>query len=61
MQQTYTWTYNVINSCNNDFHFGCADALIDLFERKFGPNSSELYELKLLRADKWISVHGILA
>ncbi len=60
MERTYTWTYNVIRSCNNDQHFDCADALIDLFARKYGANSSQLQQLKMLRADKWISVHGIL-
>ena len=60
MEQTYTWTYNVIRSCNNDYHFDCADALIDLFARKYGDGSNQVLELKMLRADKWVSIHGIL-
>jgi len=60
MEQTYTWTYNVIRSCNNDYHFDCADALIHLFARKYGENSHQVLQLKMLRADKWVSVHGIL-
>ena len=60
MEQTYTWTYNVIRSCNNDFHFNCADALIDLFARKYGEGSNQVQELKMLRANKWTSIHGIL-
>ncbi len=60
MERTYTWTYNVIRSCNNDQHFDCADALIGLFARKYGENSAQLLQLKMLRADKWMSVHSIL-
>lgn len=60
MEQTYTWTCNVIRSCNNDYHFDCADALIDLFARKYGAASHQVMQLKMLRADKWFAVHGIL-
>ena len=60
MEQTYTWTYNVIRSCNNDYHFDCADALIDLFARKYGEGSNQVLQLKMLRADKSVSIHGIL-
>ena len=59
MEQTYNWTYNVIGSCNNDFHFDCADALIHLFMRKYG-ESDMVFQLKQLRENKWVSVHGIL-
>lgn len=60
MEQTYTWTYNVIRSCNNDYHFDCADALIQLFANKYGEQSDHVQELKMLRAHKWVSIHGIL-
>lgn len=60
MEQTYTWTYNVIKSCNNDFHFGCADTLIQLFSRKYGESSEMVYHLRQLRQHQWVSVHGIL-
>jgi hypothetical protein len=59
MEQTFTWTANIIKSCNNDFHFDCADVLISLFKTKFGDNDLVL-QLKELREDKWVSIHGIL-
>ncbi|MBC7866027.1 MAG: hypothetical protein H7X88_00705 [Gloeobacteraceae cyanobacterium ES-bin-316] len=59
MEKTYVWTYNVIRSCNNDFHFDCADALIHLFEQKYG-ETEMVFQLKQLREYKWVSVHGIL-
>lgn len=59
MEKTYIWTYNIIRSCNNDFHFDCADALIDLFSQKYGDNAL-LFQLKELRQSKWSAVHSIL-
>lgn len=59
MEKSFTWTYNVIRSCNNDFHFDCADALISLFARKYG-ETEMVFQLKQLRENKWVSVHGIL-
>jgi hypothetical protein len=59
MEKTFMWTYNVIRSCNNDFHFDCADALISLFARKYG-ETEMVFQLKQLRENKWVSVHGIL-
>lgn len=59
MEQTFTWTYNIIKSCNNDFHFDCADVLISLFKVKFG-DSDMVLQLRQLRENKWVSIHGIL-
>jgi hypothetical protein len=59
MQDTYTWIYNIIESCNNDFHFDCADALITLFNVKYGDTDS-VSGLKILRQNKWNAVHSIL-
>jgi hypothetical protein len=59
MEKTYTWTYNIIRSCNNDYHFDCADVLIDLFATKYGDNDM-LQRLRELRQHKWASVHMIL-
>jgi hypothetical protein len=59
MEQTFTWTYNIIKSCNNDFHFDCADVLISLFKVKYG-DSDMVLQLKQLRENKWVSIHGIL-
>lgn len=59
MEQTFTWTYNIIKSCNNDFHFDCADVLISLFKVKYG-DSDMVLQLRQLRENKWVSIHGIL-
>jgi hypothetical protein len=59
MEDTYTWVYNIIESCNNDFHFNCADVLISLFSVKYG-DTDEASGLKVLRQNKWNSVHTIL-
>jgi hypothetical protein len=59
MEKTFVWTYNIVASCNNDFHFDCADALIQLFAQKYG-DSEMLFQLKQLRQYKWSNVHGIL-
>lgn len=59
MEKTFTWTYNVIKSCNNDFHFDCADVLISLFKVKYG-ETERFHQLTELRTNKWIAIHGIL-
>jgi hypothetical protein len=59
MEQTYTWVYNIIESCNNDFHFDCADALISLYDIKYG-DTDRVLGLKSLRQNKWNAVHTIL-
>jgi hypothetical protein len=59
MEETYTWVYNIIESCNNDFHFDCADVLISLFNVKYA-DPDRVSELKILRQSKWNSVHLIL-
>jgi len=59
MEQTYTWVYNIIESCNNDFHFDCADALISLYDIKYG-DTDRVLGLKSLRQNKWNAVHSIL-
>jgi hypothetical protein len=59
MQETFTWIYNIIDSCHNDFHFDCADVLISLFNIRYG-DIEKLVELKHLRQTKWNDIHGIL-
>ena len=59
MEETYAWVYNIIESCNNDFHFECVDVLISLFSLKYG-ESDIVSGLRLLRQNKWNSVHSIL-
>ncbi|MDP4282949.1 MAG: hypothetical protein Q8891_00880 [Bacteroidota bacterium] len=59
MEDTYLWVYNIIESCNNDFHFGCADILISLFVNKY-KEADRVSALKLIREDKWNAVHSVL-
>ena len=59
MEDTYTWVYNIIESCNNDFHFECADALISLYDIKY-MDTDRVLGLRLLRQNKWNTVHSIL-
>lgn len=59
MERTFTWTYNVIKSCNNDFHFNCADALITLFKVKYG-DTDMVQKLKEARNNRWLNIHTIL-
>ena len=48
MEETHAWLYNIIESCNNDFHFDCADVLISLFSLKHG-ESDMVSGLRLLQ------------
>ncbi|MEP6951580.1 MAG: hypothetical protein ABI863_19975 [Ginsengibacter sp.] len=59
MENTYTWVYNIIESCNKDFHFDCADVLITLFNTKCG-DAEKVSGLKSLRQYKWDTIHTIL-
>jgi hypothetical protein len=59
MEDTYTWVFNIIESCNNDFHFDCADILISLFKIKYG-NTDRVSELLSLWQTRWNAVHAIL-
>ena len=59
MEDTYTWIYNIIESCNNDFHFDCADALISVYNIQYGDTDGVL-AVRLLLENKWNSVHTIL-
>jgi hypothetical protein len=59
MEDTYTWVYNIIESCNNDFHFDGADVLISLFSDRYR-DADKVSGLRLLRQNKWNAVHTIL-
>ena len=59
MEETYSWVYNIIESCNNDFHFDCADVLISLYNIQYG-DTDRVLALRLLQENKWNSVHTIL-
>jgi len=58
MEDTYMWVFNIVESCNHDFHFGCADVLISLFKIKYG-DSDRVSELASLRQTKWNTIHAI--
>lgn len=59
MDETYLWVYNIIESCNNDFHFDCSYLLISLFKIKHG-DSDKVLELRSLWRTKWNAVHAVL-
>lgn len=59
MEKSFAWLTNIIESCNNDFHFSCADVLISLFKLKYGDDDL-ITRLDELRNQKWNSIHGIL-
>lgn len=53
------WIIQIIDSCNNDFHFDAVDRLIELFyERE--KNEALKVELMLLKQKKWNEIHNIL-
>lgn len=58
-QSLYNWIMNIIDSCNNDFHFEAADKLIELFEQRV-KNQDLVICLKQQRERHWNSIHSIL-
>ena len=51
---------NIINSCNNDFHFESVDKLIELFEYKYYKwqrFDSLMYDLIERRLKRWDEIH----
>lgn len=58
-QETYNWILNIIDSCNNDFHFEAIDKLIELF--KLRVNDDVLYTcLQHIREIRWNNIHSII-
>jgi hypothetical protein len=58
-QEHYNWIMNIIDSCNNTFHFECIDNLIELFQKNH--NNKELTDcLRQIRNQHWKTVHNIL-
>jgi hypothetical protein len=57
MEEAYTWIDKIIQSCNKDFHFDCADILISLFKTKYA-DVGRVSRLRLLRQNKWNAVHN---
>lgn len=58
-QQHYNWIQNIIDSCNNDFHFDGVDKLIELYEQRHN-NASLTMCLLHQRTQRWNSIHSIL-
>ena len=59
MEDTYTWVYQIIESCNNDFHFDCVVVLISVYNIQYA-DTDRVLALRLLLENKWNSVHSIL-
>lgn len=59
MEEAYAWLYNIIESCDKDFHFECADVLISLFSAKYRAPDM-VSGLRQLRKAKWDYIHSIL-
>lgn len=58
-QQNYNWLMNIIDSCNNDFHFTAVDKLIELFLSRH--KDETLTDcLKAQRTSHWNFIHSIL-
>jgi len=55
IEDTYTRIYSIIESCNNDFHFDCADVLISVYNIQYG-DTDRVLALRLLQENKWNSV-----
>ena len=59
-QEAYIWIQNIIDSCNNDFHFGGADKLIELFDAIHKDDQLTTL-LQLQRNEHWNTIHSILS
>lgn len=55
-QDIFQWIANIIQTCNNDFHFDSVDKLIDLYYQR-DKDEQKVIELKLLRKAKWDEIH----
>ena len=55
----YEWIANIIDSCNNDFHFEAVDKLISLYEARTG-DADMVLKLQELKQAKWFSIANIL-
>lgn len=53
VQEAYDSVYGWIASCKTSFHFNAADALIELFGKKF----PEHHEMKIMLIDLRADVH----
>lgn len=59
-QEHYNWIVNIIDSCNNDFHFTCVDKLIELFKQQHSNKEEMAVMLETQRAVHWNNIHAIL-
>ena len=58
-QEHYNWIQNIIDSCNNTFHFEGVDNLIALFDKYYN-DADLLVCLKQMRNEHFNNVHNIL-
>ncbi len=60
MKEVFNWIANIIESCNNDFHFEAVDILIELFSIRYNDVETTL-RLTIKREEKWNAIHTILS
>lgn len=58
-QKDYNWLQAIIDSCNNTFHFECADKMIELFIAKHN-NANLIMCLHSQREAHYNAIHSIL-
>lgn len=59
MENDFNWILKIIQSCTNDFHFGCVDALIDLFNEKYKDENKYLGLIEA-KVEKYNILHAII-
>lgn len=58
-EDIFQWIANIIQTCNNDFHFDSVDKLIELYLQR-EKDERGYVALKLLRKAKWDEIHNVL-
>ena len=58
-EDIFQWIVNIIQTCNNDFHFDSVDKLIELYLQR-EKDEQQYIALKLLRKAKWDEIHNVL-
>jgi hypothetical protein len=59
IDNVFDWIVRIIETCYHDFHFDCADKLIELFYLRFG-NESKKNELIKIRNERYYQVRNII-
>lgn len=55
----FDWIANIIESCNNDFHFEAVEKLISLYESRTN-DADMVLKLRELKQLKWFAITNIL-